>query len=179
MTVSPRRYWSSKCGQGEVVNWLRDHSTYVGDDCLIFPFARSKQRGYGQFGLNGEMLYAHRFMCELANGAAPSPLHQAAHSCGKGHTGCVTPKHLSWSTNSGNQLDRRKHGTKSKGRRQKVTPQQVKEIRALKGVETLEQIAARYDVKRGCIEYWHSHDRPPAPPGTSYSAVYRRRVGHR
>jgi hypothetical protein len=93
-------------GNGAAVKWLRDRATYNGDGCLIFPFSRNPQKGYGMFGNNGELLYAHRFMCELANGPPPTRKHQTLHSCGNGHGGCVHPQHLSWGTNSDNQRDR-------------------------------------------------------------------------
>lgn len=87
----------SKRGEGKTIKWLRAHTDYSHDWCLIWPFV-SKLHGYGQFGYLGKNYYAHRFMCELAHGPAPSPLHEAAHSCGRGHEGCVNPQHLSWKT---------------------------------------------------------------------------------
>lgn len=103
----------SNRGSGKTIQWIQDHLSYPHDDwCLIWPFSRT--RGYGQFGYLGKGYYAHRYMCELVHGAAPSPEHQAAHSCGNGVEGCVNPKHLSWKTQSENQLDCRQHGTQAK-----------------------------------------------------------------
>jgi hypothetical protein len=62
-------------------------------------------------GYLGDTLYAHRLMCQLAHGDPPTPDHIAAHSCGRGHEGCVNPNHLSWKTYSENELDKRVHGT--------------------------------------------------------------------
>lgn len=50
-------------------------------------------------------------MCQKAHGDPPSPKHDAAHSCGRGHEGCVNPNHLSWKTKKQNQADRITHGT--------------------------------------------------------------------
>lgn len=55
--------------------------------CLIWPFNRA-QNGYPTAGKNNA-IRPHRLMCERRNGPAPSSKHQAAHSCGKGHLGCV------------------------------------------------------------------------------------------
>jgi hypothetical protein len=69
-------------GKGKVVAWLREHADYAGLNCLKYPFYISPQNGYALFGLDGKLLYAHRYMCELKNGAPPTPEHEAAHTCG-------------------------------------------------------------------------------------------------
>lgn len=135
-------------GKGRNYRWLADHVGHNGDDCLIWPFGRA--RGYGYFCYLNRMLYAHRFMCELAHGAPPTPRHQAAHSCGRGHDGCVNPRHLSWKTHGENQLDRRLHGTDNsiRARKARLTDEQVSAIRALKGEMTYEQIAKQFNIGR-------------------------------
>lgn len=175
--TEPRRFWSSHKGQGEVVKWLREHAGYESHGCLIFPFCRNPQKGYGMVGLEGKQLYAHRYMCELVNGPPPTPRAQARHSCGNGHLGCVHPKHLLWGSNSKNQIDRYTHGTvvSHSGTRTKLTTEQVAEIRALKGLMTQIEIAKKIGVKIGVVEYWQRHDRPPNQPGTSSATIYRRR----
>lgn len=106
-----------KRGKGNLINWLREHSSYTGDECLIYPFGRD-WRGYGIFGLNGRgALKAHRWMCESANGPPPSALHGAAHECGNGHLGCVNPRHLSWKTPIENAQDTIRHGRSGRGKR--------------------------------------------------------------
>lgn len=124
-------------GNGKAIQWIRDHQDYAGDDCLPWPFYRL--HGYGVLGYLGKRYYAHRFMCSLIHGDPPTPEHQAAHSCGNGHLGCVTPGHLSWKTQSENQLDCRQHGTATKtheGNKGRITRKQAAEIRALKGVKS-------------------------------------------
>jgi hypothetical protein len=163
-------------GYGKALKWIRAYVSYEGDDCVTWPYARVG--GYGHLGFEGAMYYAHRVMCEYIHGPAPSRKHHAAHSCGKGHEGCVNPKHISWKTVSENQLDRRIHGTtgcNSFGMVSRFSPSQIAEIRALKGIKTQAEIAEMFGVKRGCIQYWHKHDRPPFAPGTSMSTLYRRR----
>lgn len=125
MTNSPNR------GKGKHAAWLRDHVAYTGDGCLIWPFFRAPT-GYGNLGFEGKARYAHRLMCEWAHGPAPSPEHEAAHSCGNGRGGCVHPGHLSWKTKAENMQDRIAHGTMPKawwGKRGKITYAIVQQIR--------------------------------------------------
>lgn len=115
--------------------------------CLIWPFNRA-QNGYPTAGKNNA-IRPHRLMCERRNGPAPSPKHQAAHSCGKGHLGCVNPWHLNWRTPAENQLERYKqHGLLPS---RKLTPEQVDEIRTLKGRERTVDTAARFQVSEANI----------------------------
>ena len=105
--------------QGKPRAWLKTHVDYQGDDCLIWPFGRGGD-GYGTIRISGRermSVNAHRVMCELAHGPAPSPRHQVAHSCGRGHEGCINPKHLRWATPKENSADRVLHGTQQRGER--------------------------------------------------------------
>lgn len=90
--------------------WLEARLGFDGDECLIWPFSRNKA-GYGQVHFRGKQANAHRAMCFLAHGEPPTPTHEAAHSCGRGHEGCVNPRHLSWKTHVENEADKREHGT--------------------------------------------------------------------
>lgn len=142
-------------GNGVGIAFILAHVNYQGDDCVMWPLFIDPN---GRATLNhlGKSHKAHRYMCQLAHGAPPTPKHQAAHSCGKGHLGCCNPRHLSWKTNSENQLDRRAHGTnKRKGcPKQILTPAQVAEVRALQGKMPIIYIAAKFSVSRSCIYYW-------------------------
>lgn len=136
-------------GKSVAAKFLHSLVDYNRPRCVIWPFSRPT--GYGMLVHNGKSFYAHRFMCEIAHGPAPTPQHQAAHSCGNGHNGCVNPRHLSWQTNSENQLERRRHGTN--GTRSKLTPEQVLEIRRLKGVKSELELAKMFGVSRSTIQY--------------------------
>ena len=142
-----------KRGNGRSYRWLREHISYAGDDCLIWPFSRCN--GYAHLGHLGKMHYGHRMMCEMVHGPAPSSRHEASHSCGRGHLGCVNPRHLSWKTKSQNQRDRARHGTTSVGWKGKITPQQANEIRKLRGKLLQREIAERFGISRANVSLIH------------------------
>jgi hypothetical protein len=103
--------------------------------CLIWTFTKTGD-GYGRLGLNGERVAAHRFVCEAVNGKPPTPNHEAAHSCGNGHIGCVNPHHLSWKTRSENFADKLLHDTHNRGERNghaSITEAQARKVLSLKG----------------------------------------------
>lgn len=148
----------AKYGKGQAYQWLLDHVAYAGDTCLPWPFSKDNRVGRGRLGHKGRNYWAHRLMCELAHGAPPTPKHQAAHKCGKGHYSCVNPRHLEWKTNSENQIDRRRNGNMLRnpnGQRGNLSPAQKIQIRDLKGKFTQMQIAAKFGVSLGCVQYWH------------------------
>lgn len=120
--------------------------------CWIWPYNKLPQ-GYGQILWNGKMSRTHRVVCELAHGPAPTPRHQAAHSCGQ--PSCVNPHHLSWKTQSENEQDKRIHGTAQIGERNgtsKLTDEQVREIVRLRvGGATQPQLARQFGVTQPTI----------------------------
>lgn len=121
---------------------------YEGDDCLIWPYSRS-EGGYGLIWRDVRMERVCRLVCEEDKGTPPTPEHEAAHSCGKGHLGCVTRRHLSWKTHAENMADTLVHGTHSRGERStsaKLTEVQVREIRSLKGKFTQKQVSEKYGI---------------------------------
>ncbi len=126
---------------------LRQHLDYGQDwHCLIWPFSRT-QPGYGQ--ITSDHHAVHRLVCEYRHGPAPSDAHQASHSCNRGHDGCVNPMHLSWKTISENVKDRFRG--KPLGSSYKVTPEQVDQIRALKGRERTVDTAARFQINERTV----------------------------
>lgn len=130
---------------GEPLQYYADVvAKYDGDDCVLWPYA-TNGNGYGQIGRK----YVHRLSCELANGPAPSSKHEAAHSCGNGHLGCVTKRHLLWKTRSQNHRDKLIHGTHNRGERHpcaKLTTGDVMEIIALKGAMPHAEIAKLFGI---------------------------------
>jgi len=136
-------------GKGKCAAWIIAHVSYAGTDCLPYPFARVTD-GYGQLGYMGKMWRAHVLMCTMAHGPAPSPDHEAAHSCGNGHLGCCNQTHLGWKTRSENQRDRyKKERLPRRGLpRYRLTADDVREIRRLRGIVTQQSLADRFGVSR-------------------------------
>lgn len=96
---------------GDHLRWLRGHIGFDGGGCLYWPFKAKTAKGYAVTTFDGVAMNASRAMCILARGEPPTPEHEAAHSCGKGHEGCVHPGHLRWATTSENHADKKVHGT--------------------------------------------------------------------
>lgn len=144
---------------GEVSRFIREVALrHTGDKCLTWPFGKT-QRGYGLIWIDGKHVIASRYVCELVHGSPPTPEHDAAHSCGKGHEGCVAPEHLSWKTPVENKADELLHGTRPRGERNghaKLTEAEAREILALKGVELQRNLAARFGVSRTAVASIHS-----------------------
>ncbi len=91
--------------------------------------------------------------------------------------GCVNPNHLSWKTNSQNQLDRRVHGTLKPPRavRLTVTPEQIVQMQSLKGAMSIVKIAKMLGTTRGVVEYWQKRGCPPVSLVESGTAPERRK----
>lgn len=131
-------------------DWISLHKTHADDACLVWPFAIGSA-GYGVVHRpnDGSLTTAANLMCEAAHGPRPSTKHECAHSCGKGHKGCVNPKHLRWATPDENQQERAEHGTSNRGTRQwasKLTDDDIRSIRARSATETQADLAKEYGV---------------------------------
>lgn len=144
---------------GEPRKFLEDvvlrHS---GDECLAWPYT-TDQRGYGQIYWEGRVRRLNRLICEIVYGQPPSPHHVVAHSCGKGHLGCCSPRHLSWKTQAENMADAQRHGTWNHGEKvpqSKLKEYEVKRIRSLKGEMLQREIAAMFNTTQSNVSRIHS-----------------------
>lgn len=139
---------------GKAQKFLSDVAmNFDSDECLIWPHQRGRL-GYPLIKRNGRRVSATRIVCEMTNGRPPSSIHQAAHSCGNGHLGCINPHHLEWKTPTENQADRVHHGTTNRGERNgqaRLSLDQVETIRDLRGLKTQREIAKIYGVSPSTI----------------------------
>ena len=140
---------------GTRLKWLKEHVNHEGDDCLPWPYSKHES-GYGQATYMGKKITANRLMCMLAHGNPPTSEHQASHSCGKGHEGCVNPKHLRWATPLENSREKKIHGTQCSGPdcwNYKLTDSDVLEIRQVLAQEESSptELAEKYGVHRSHI----------------------------
>lgn len=150
---------------GTVQAYVREVAAKCTDtDCLTWPFATLRD-GRGRTVYQGKGMQAHRAVCIEAHGQPPTPKHEAAHSCGKGHKGCVNGSHLKWKTKLENEADKIIHGTLLTGETHnmvKLTEDQAMEIwLAGKGANTRAlanrygvSIQAIYDIRRGRTWKW-------------------------
>lgn len=117
------------------------------NECLIWPHGRNAD-GYGRIRIGKNHEYAHRFVCKRAHGAPTTSKHQAAHTCGRGHDGCVAPAHLEWKTPKENAADRIAHGTSIF---RKQTPRRVEAIRNLRGVMQHRTLGKLFRLSGGAV----------------------------
>lgn len=119
-------------------------------ECIFWPF-KYREIGYGTFRFDGKDYLAHRYVCEKVKGPAPEEFLQAAHSCGNGASGCVSPNHLRWATPLENAADKATHGTVRRGEgsgRAKFTDEVIDAVKALKGQMPQRAIAAKFGMSQ-------------------------------
>jgi hypothetical protein len=136
--------------RGAPMQFLESTFMHFEDGCIIWPFGR----GYGKVWNGDHMVWVHPIVCERFNGKRPTPKHEAAHSCGNGHGGCINGYHLRWATRKENQADRINHGTALRGEQvasARLTESDVRSIRNLAPTETRRKIARRFGVDRKTI----------------------------
>lgn len=139
---------------GEPMRYLNENVlTYEGDDCLKWPYAT--KGGYGKMVADGKQWLVSRKVCTIVHGPAPTPEHEAAHSCGQGHEGCCTKGHLSWKTPVQNAADKLIHGTSPRGENcgtVKLTEAAAREVLRLKGKMLHKEIASRFGISRQQVD---------------------------
>lgn len=144
---------------GDVLRFINDVAlNFKGKECLAWPFS-TDGKGYGQVVIDGGHTRAHRYICRLVKGTPPTPSHLAAHSCGKGHLGCVNPRHLSWKTHAENMADMVAHGSSTRGERHsnaKLTEENVMAIFRMKGSAPLSVISKKFSVRTSTVSRIHT-----------------------
>lgn len=152
-----RRHGSVSGGgpsRGKTLKFLESAVQHEGDECLIWPFARTNGK-YGTIFLNGSRRLVHREVLIRTQGEPPFTKADARHLCGNGHLGCVNPKHLAWGTRRENMMDRVEHGTSSRGRNNgmaKLSEVDVIDIRrCLARGESQMSIAKKFGVSQATV----------------------------
>lgn len=140
--------------KGEPMAWILEHKDYSGEGCLEWPFY-SKPDGYASMFEGNQTTNACHVMCREAHGEPPTPTHEAAHSCGNGHLGCVHPEHLRWATHQENGIEAVVHGRHPVGEgrpNSKLTRDDVIAIRrsAASGVSHRD-LAEQYGISSGQV----------------------------
>lgn len=131
---------------------------FDGDDCLVWPFNRSRG-GYAAIRDGKRIVFVSHVLCEARNGPRPGPNYEVAHTCGRGHDGCVNPRHVRWATHADNCADKAAHGTWQGGERNPAAvldEDSVRAIMALRGTATAATIAARFGISRETVSHIHN-----------------------
>lgn len=92
---------------GEPLKFVNELILNETNECVLWPYATGDD-GYGTVVLKGKTVRVHRYICTEINGD-PEDDSVCCHSCGNGHLGCVTPKHLRWGDQIENWEDRKYH----------------------------------------------------------------------
>src|SRR5574343_483105 len=135
--------------KGAAREFLERAIAYTGDDCLIWPYWRS-EHGYAKITINRQSLIVPRLVCVRVHGEPPTDT-EAAHSCGNGAEGCITPNHLRWATMLENAADTIAHERTQRGERQihhKLTEDDIREIRRIGTSVDTRLTAERFGVDR-------------------------------
>jgi len=118
--------------------------------CWLWDGAASK--GYGQIGVGGKLLYAHRVSWERTHGDIPEGSH-VLHRCDV--TLCVNPDHLFLGTHKDNMRDMAKKGRQRSGARgvthgsARLTEEQVLAIR--KDLRPQAEIAIEHGISQPTV----------------------------
>lgn len=144
---------AGKAMRGEAEKWAKEIAAREPvDECVLWPFAMGGN-GYGNLRLStGGYKPAYNYICHLAHGERPTPLHEAAHSCG--NRACVNPGHLRWATRSENAQDKNIHGTMVRGEDvhvSKLTEADVRKIRNDLAFKSQHELAAEFGVNQSSI----------------------------
>lgn len=141
-----------KTFRGDLPKFLQKVREYEGDDCIFWPYSRTHGRGFIRLG--GRSFSVSRLMCEEMNGPPPKDRNEAAHSCNKGHLGCVTKKHLNWKTHQENMDDMEAAGSRARGETHgfaKLTNADVSHIRILLTDKKITEVAALFGISRQAV----------------------------
>jgi hypothetical protein len=138
-----KKYGESLAGKTNSQNkagtkeYISENSEIDINDCWVWK--RSKNKGYGQSGLKGKSIKAHRLSYLTFVGEIPNNLH-VLHTCD--NPTCVNPKHLFLGTNQDNMNDKVNKNRQAKGEdngRSKLVQEEVDEIRTLYSAELEER----------------------------------------
>lgn len=146
-TEQERRLWMKVVGD-------------VATGCLLWTGSLTASGGYAQFSLNRRPVRVHRLMLEMKLGRSLHPGMCSLHTCDTPK--CIRQEHLFEGTRRDNTHDMiakgrgRYPGAKSPARGEKcgaakLSNLQAREIRALRGVIPVNEIARRYGVDRHTV----------------------------
>lgn len=142
---------------GTAAKFLQEALASNTTECIYWP--HHKRKGYASMRLGGKTVNVNHIVCDLLNGPRPTPKHETAHNCGKGHLACINPKHVRWATHAENCADKAGHGTAQIGAKNPaavLTEDEAIKIMELKGTAPAREIAALFEVSRETVSHIHN-----------------------
>lgn len=135
--------------QSGIERWV--DKVLVKDGC--WEWTGSRSRGYGQMKLNGRIQRAHRAAYAFFVGEIPASLF-VLHHCD--NPSCVKPSHLFLGTQADNMQDAVRKGRRAVNAGEnnpasKLTWEDVREIRAVRGRMTHREIAGAHGVSPAAV----------------------------
>lgn len=124
--------------------WFREQCEVTELGCWLWKNPLTSQ-GYGQVRYKGTTWLVHQAMYDLVKGLIPDG-YDVCHTCDTRH--CINPKHLFAGTRKENMEDM---AAKLRSGMSKLTPDQVREIRKLKGTMPQRALAAKFGVRQYTI----------------------------
>jgi hypothetical protein len=147
---------TNRCPWGRGYAILCEMSDTRTDECVLWPYTKGCQMGYGQVRSEGKLNYCHHLSFIRHNGPIPEGK-IVLHKCDTPL--CLNPRHLFLGTHHDNNQDMKQKGRSTAGEKsssRKLAGDQVREIRRRyqKGVPLLGQIglAAEFGVSRSLIQ---------------------------
>ena len=119
----------------------------VGDGCWPWVGA-TDPKGYGRFGINGSVLFAHRVGYEFFVGPIPDG-YLLRHRCD--NPPCVRPDHLLPGTDQDNADDMRRRGRANYGKRLTMADAQAIRAAARAGAPSLAELARMFGVSKSTV----------------------------
>lgn len=133
------RFWSKVDRRGE-------------DDCWLWlAGVRRKDEGYGAFWLNGRHQPASKVAWQITYGPVADGL-EVCHRCDNPR--CCNPKHLFVGTrldNNDDKVAKKRHPLGARNGCAKLTEDDVRSIRSIKGKKTQAEIAALFGVTKSTV----------------------------
>lgn len=131
----------------ERADWILTQTVRTKRGCLIWQGC-TNARGYGRTSIDGKQRGTHQIVLRAYKGEPIDPALRARHSCDT--PACVNPNHLTWGTQSENNIDDSARGKRRS--RLKLTPDQVRDIkRRLAAGESNSALAREYGVQQATI----------------------------
>jgi hypothetical protein len=145
---------------GDPEKFVEKALSYDLDDCLIWPFYRNSY-GYAGWGKRkkSETKLVSRYICEVVNGKPDDSSLVSRHTCGNGHLGCVSPKHLIWGTKKQNAEDAILHGRIARGQNSATAKLRNHDIAVILGLfgmtnhPSIGKVAKLFNVNTSTISY--------------------------